>query len=183
LSGFPGDELIADPLVVIDRHATLAAPVEAVWPWLVQIGKGRGGWYMPAWLERLIPRGRRAVRRLDPRLQDVGVGTEEPDWGPGDPVFRCVTSDPARALVWHSLRDPADHHRWPSEVRPDVLELTWALLLSPDAAGGTDLHIRLRLHKETWHTDPRLRFKRPVFDCFDYLTIVALFAGLRERLA
>ena len=40
-----GDELVRDPNLVATRAVTVDAPPEAVWPWLVQIGTGRAGWY------------------------------------------------------------------------------------------------------------------------------------------
>ena len=42
----PGDDLIGRPDVVMDRAFTVAAPPAAVWPWLVQLGKKRAGWYL-----------------------------------------------------------------------------------------------------------------------------------------
>ena len=41
----PGDALVSDPGVVTDHAVTIDAPPEAVWPWLAQMGWGRGGWY------------------------------------------------------------------------------------------------------------------------------------------
>ena len=39
----PGDDLLPDAASTT-RAITIAAPAEQVWPWLVQIGYGRGGW-------------------------------------------------------------------------------------------------------------------------------------------
>ena len=41
----PGDELVADPDLIETRSLTIDAPPSAVWPWLAQMGYGRGGWY------------------------------------------------------------------------------------------------------------------------------------------
>jgi hypothetical protein len=168
----PGDDLVPDATDVIDRAVTLPAPPAAVWPWLVQLGKGRAGWYFPRRLEAFLPK--RGLRRIEPSLQHVTVGDDIPDWGPGDPVFRAVVVDEPSALVWHSLRDRDDHHRWPADPsRPRVLALSWALVLRP-VAGGSRLHVRLRL-----------RVQHPLLaklgGLFDWLTIVLLFRGLRER--
>jgi hypothetical protein len=43
----PGDDMIARPDVVMDRAFTVAAAPAAIWPWLVQLGKQRAGWYLP----------------------------------------------------------------------------------------------------------------------------------------
>ena len=168
----PGDGLVPDATDVIDRAVTLPAPPAAVWPWLVQLGKGRAGWYFPHRLERLLPR--RGLRSIDPGLQHVAVGDDIPDWGPGEPVFRAVVVDEPTALVWHSLRDLDNHHQWPADPsHARVLALSWALVLRP-TADGSRLHIRLRL-----------RVKHPILaklgGVFDWLTIVLLFRGLRER--
>ena len=58
----PGDDLVARPDVVMDRAFTVAAAPAAVWPWLVQLGKKRAGWYLPASAEHFLPRARRAAR-------------------------------------------------------------------------------------------------------------------------
>jgi len=48
---YPGDELIRDPTSSATMATTLPAPPEEVWPWLVQMGGGRGGWYSWDWLD------------------------------------------------------------------------------------------------------------------------------------
>jgi hypothetical protein len=173
----PGDDLVPDATDVIDRCTTLPAVPDDVWPWLLQLGKGRAGWYFPRRVEAVLPRP--GLRHLDPAWQHVEVGDDVPDWGPGEPLFRCTVLDAPNALVWHSLRDRANGHRWPSDPSdpsdPKVLALSWALVLRPVPA-GTRLHVRLRL-----------RVKHPVLarlgGLFDWLTIVLLFRGLRERVS
>ena len=51
-----GDDVVPDADVVMDRAFTLAATPEEVWPWLVQLGKQRAGWYFPRRVERILPR-------------------------------------------------------------------------------------------------------------------------------
>ena len=47
----PGDELLAHPMVEWTRGVTVHAGPERVWPWLAQMGYGRGGWYTPQWVD------------------------------------------------------------------------------------------------------------------------------------
>jgi hypothetical protein len=176
-AALPGDELVPDASDVIDRAATFDVAPEQLWPWLVQLGKKRGGWYFPRRIEALLPRGGRGLRRIEPRWQDVSIGDDIPDYGPGTPVFRACVVDPPRALVYLSLRDRSDGFRWPADGRADrsgVLALSWALVLD-DLGGRTRLHIRLRMRV-------RHRALAAIGGLFDWLTIVALFRGLRERL-
>jgi hypothetical protein len=48
----PGDSLVHDAMGVVMHAVTIAAPPESVWPWLVQMGAGRAGWYSYDWVER-----------------------------------------------------------------------------------------------------------------------------------
>ncbi|MFL6040641.1 MAG: hypothetical protein ACJ740_04470 [Gaiellales bacterium] len=52
-----GDELMPDPDVVATRAVTIDAPPSAVWPWLEQMGSGRGGAYTYDWIENLFGLG------------------------------------------------------------------------------------------------------------------------------
>ena len=119
----PGDELlVAD--VVMDRGFDLAAPPESVWPWLVQLGKRRAGWYLPASVERLVPASRRALRHLEPRLLEHEVGDVVPDWGGADATFTLAAIDPPRTLLYTSRRGSTD--------------LTWVPAPRPDRRDGRD---------------------------------------------
>lgn len=77
----PGDALVEPADVVMDRAFTLTAPREAVWPWLVQLGKGRAGWYLPRVIERFLPGSRRAARSLNPAWLRLEAGDVVPDYG------------------------------------------------------------------------------------------------------
>ncbi len=68
-AALPGDDLVPDADVVMDRAFTVGSAPELVWPWLLQLGKQRAGWYLPRGVERLIPPSRRAVRRVEPGWQ------------------------------------------------------------------------------------------------------------------
>ena len=89
----PGDELVPDPKIQSTRAVTIDAPVEDVWPWLVQLGYGRGGFYSYDIFENAFTRalGMRAhyqsLDRIVPELQDLREGDFLPaapqDWKGG----------------------------------------------------------------------------------------------------
>lgn len=84
----PGDELHGPGAVVRTRGTTIAATPQDVWPWLVQVGYGRAGWYSLDAVERLVGAARsvgqdgatswRSLDHVAPRHQDLEVGDEIP---------------------------------------------------------------------------------------------------------
>ena len=161
LAPLPGDDLVAAD-VVMDRGFDLLAPPDEVWPWLVQLGKRRAGWYLPGSVERLVPPSRRALRRIEPRWLDHEVGDVIPDWGGSDATFTLAAIEEQRTLLYTSRRGRTD--------------LTWCLHLSPTGTAGTRVHLRLRLGPVR-----RRRLASTLGGAFDALTIIGLAAGLRER--
>src|SRR5437763_1782203 len=69
--GLPGDELIAAPAGQATRAVTINAPVGCVWPWLAQMGQGRGGAYTYDWIENLFGLGMHSADRILPELQQL----------------------------------------------------------------------------------------------------------------
>ncbi|HET7661887.1 MAG TPA: hypothetical protein VFK66_15965 [Oryzihumus sp.] len=175
----PGDDLVPDATVVMDRVGLLPAPPEVVWPWLLQLGKGRAGWYLPAWLEVVVPPRRRGLRHLEAALLEVAPGDRVPDWGPGTPALEVASVTAPASLVFYSLRDRRDGWRWPQEgtpANPAVLAMSWALQLDPADGERTRLHLRVRLRMRS-ATGPAARLG----DLLDAVTTRLLFTGLSER--
>ena len=162
----PGDALVPDADVVMDRGFDLPAAPEQVWPWIVQLGKRRGGWYLPRTVERLVPRTRRAARSVQARWQGMAVGDVIPDYGGSDASFEAVEVEPPGPegghLVYRSERGR--------------VHISWAITLTP-VGPGTRMHLRLRLAPVR-----RVRLADSLGGLFDALTIAGMAAGLRERL-
>lgn len=159
----PGDDLVPDADVVMDRAFDLPATPEVGWPWFVQLGKQRAGWYLPRSVERLMPPSRRALRHLDPVLvAEAHVGHVIPDWGGQDATFVLAVVEPPTALVHTTRRGRTDG--------------SWAIVLTP-YDGGTHVQLRLRLSpvRRRW-------LAHSVGELFDAATVAGLAAGLRERL-
>jgi hypothetical protein len=108
----PGDELVPEVGYEHTRAVTIRAPAEAVWPWLVQIGQDRGGFYSYEWLENLAGCDIHNADRIHPEWQDVTAGDPLAivrGWG-----TRLAEVMPGRALViagWgtYAIR-PIDAH-------------------------------------------------------------------------
>lgn len=70
----PGDDLVTHPKWQYTNAITIEAPISDVWPWLVQIGQGRGGWYSYEWLENIVGCDIHNTSQIIKEFQHLGVG-------------------------------------------------------------------------------------------------------------
>ncbi|MGZ3681511.1 MAG: hypothetical protein ACXWQR_24350 [Ktedonobacterales bacterium] len=152
----PGDEMVRHPWLETTHAITISASAAAVWPWLLQMGYGRAGWYTNNWWYRLIdtyvfhvdmPR----VDRILPHLQQLAVGDVIPDGPPGTAYFTVMGLEPGRSLSLYSTTHPTV---WlPRTLRDNPSlgihgELGWAFVLREPEPGTTRLILRSRLSGE-----------------------------------
>lgn len=121
----PGDGGLFRSSFTATRAITIRARPGEVWPWLVQAGFGRAGWYSYDLLDNM---GRPSAERIIPELQSVKVG----DWVPMSAkvtertAFRVAAFEPDKSLLW---------------TKPDS---TWSWVLEPIEGGRTRVITRLR---------------------------------------
>jgi len=111
----PGDDLMPDPDVQTTRAITIEAPPGAIWPWLVQMGSGRGGAYTYDWIENLFALNMHSANEILPEFQDLKVGDALP-LGSKAPRLRVEVLDPDRALV---VRSEDGNWVWAFGLYPD----------------------------------------------------------------
>jgi protein-S-isoprenylcysteine O-methyltransferase Ste14 len=133
-----GDELLPAARTQVTHHIDIDAPPAKVWPWLVQMGRGRGGWY--SW-DLLDNGGVRSAHEIEPALQDVSVGDVLPIKPESPDGFAVLRLEPARALV---LGDPS---LLPGRTAPPpgAPRGTWAFSLQPLGDAATRLVVRVRV--------------------------------------
>jgi hypothetical protein len=133
----PGDDLIPEPSHVETRGITINAPVAKVWPWLVQMGFGRAGWYSFEMLDN-----KASTDSVLPEFQSLKQGDVMPTHPGGG--FLVKTVEPERALVLYTdtelLRSQAE--RSENESYPEI-KASWAFYLQPED-GTTRLIERFR---------------------------------------
>lgn len=101
----PGDDLVLDPSDETTRAVTIEAPSNDVWPWIVQLGQGRGGFYSYTWLENLAGAGIHNVDQVIPELQDLEEGDSirmvREDYWLQSPITSMTVEriEPGRTLV------------------------------------------------------------------------------------
>lgn len=94
----PGDELAPHPKLR-DTHAiTIHAPVAEVWPWLAQMGQGRGGFYSYTWLENLVGCHMHNADRIVPEWQNLKVG-DDILLHPKVPPLKVLALEPERLIL------------------------------------------------------------------------------------
>jgi hypothetical protein len=133
----PGDELVPNPKFVWNQAITINAPAAEVWPWLVQIGNQRAGWYSWDAIHRLlgvagsVDYEDRSADRIIPELQNLQIGDviQMMPEDMGTPGYQVVSIEPGRALVTHI---------------DDENGASWVWVLDPIDAESTRLIVRFR---------------------------------------
>jgi hypothetical protein len=136
----PGDELMPHPDLTATRAITIHAAAADVWPWIAQLGQGRGGFYSYDALENLIGCDIHSVDQMVPEWQDVEVGARfalAPEV-----ALSAAAVEPGRALV---VRGAVA-----MESAPAPYDFTWTFVLREVPDGPTRLVVRERYGYRTW---------------------------------
>jgi len=127
---YPGAELVPEGNRAATMAVTIGAPPDQVWPWLVQLGGDRGGWY--SW-DRLDNRGRPSAREIHPEWQDLALGDYVKYATRNGPVnaWQVAALEPGRFLGLHGLSDLRGRPLDPQQPRPSAYtEGLWGFLLT-----------------------------------------------------
>lgn len=160
----PGDELSSRPTFLATRAITINATQEVIWPWLVQLGYGRAGFYGYDIIENLgSPRGIRSADRILPELQQIAVGDPLPLSAAGGLIFNAIK--PNQFLIWSGKTG-----RYPGAF-------TWALY--PVDAGRTRLVSRIQW---SHHWTSPLSLVMDLFTEFtDHIAVRKILHGVKNR--
>jgi len=116
----PGDEQVANPRLDSTRAITIQAPAAEIWPWLVQMGQGRGGLYSYVKLENLAKCDMHNADRIIPEYQHLDVGDKiRLSQDENVPCFVVTAIEHGRAIIlggddpptsWGFILDPIDEN-------------------------------------------------------------------------
>jgi hypothetical protein len=142
----PGDEIVIRPKHVATHAITIKTPACDVWPWLVQVGQTRGGFYSYTWLENLVGCQMHNADRIVPEWQTLRVG--DVVWlHPQAPPLPVSIVEPYRAIVLGSAGSDR-----PTNGAPGVASAgTWGFYLKEVGKATTRLILRVR-----WDRQPGL---------------------------
>ncbi len=161
----PGDDLVAHPMFEATRAVTIAAAPDQVWPWIIQMGTGRGGYYA---LDVVDNAWRRSAARIRPDLQHLAVGDVMPT-DPGGAGFTVTRLEPARLLVLHMPQ---------AAVGPAQGSVAVIIALAATGDGRTRLLCRLRAD-----TGPQIasRMYGLLLEIGDFVMMRLMLAGIKTR--
>jgi hypothetical protein len=170
---WPGDELVPQAKMCT-RAITINAPVEQVWPWIVQIGQDRGGFYSYAWFENLLLADMHNADRIIPEFQNRAVGdtvwmTPKHRYG-GNARMTVVQYVPNRAMV---LVMPPDFETALHGHRPP--QGLWQFLVEPIDDRSTRLIMR-GAGPEGFNI-----FRRAIFDPGHFIMERKMMLGIKQR--
>lgn len=145
---YPGDELVPQPKWGWTHAVTIHAPAAEVWPWVVQIGQGRGGFYSYEKLENLVGCDIHNADTILPQHQDLKEG-DGIRLHPQVPPLPVAVVEPERAIVIHALSDTSSGQPFqppegpPSDAPSDLPEtysnMFWTFFLEEQGDGRTRL--------------------------------------------
>jgi hypothetical protein len=162
-----GDELVAEPDLTATRAVTIHAGVDDVWPWIVQLGQGRGGFYSYDSLENLVGCDIHSALQINPDWQHLDVG-DAVRLAP-ELALKVVVAKPPRTLVLQGGVLPG------TTIAP--YDFTWTFDLSPVSAATTRLVVRERYAYTRWWA----RLMVEPLTVVSFLMSRRMLHGIRDR--
>ncbi len=156
----PGDDVVRRPTFAATRAVTVRAQPAQIWPWVVQIGYGRAGWYSYDWVDNL---GRPSAERIVPELQHLQVGDLIPMSPDGKMGLWVKAFERDQWILW-----------WDKKT----LFTTWLWMLCPLDEQDTRLITRVRLHYN-W-LSPTIIFNL-LLDVGDIVMMRKCMLGIKRR--
>ncbi len=166
-AALPGDDLLAGADLTATRAVTVDRPPDDVWPWIAQLGQGRGGLYSYDALENLVGCDMHSADRVIAEWQDVAVGGRlrlHPEV-----ALDVVVVDPGKALVVRGGVPMGD--------TPPPYDFTWAFVVRASSDGTTRLLVRERYLYTRWWSGLLVE---PV-EIVSFVMSQKMLRGIRER--
>lgn len=140
----PGDELVADRQFESTRAIRIEAPSQLIYPWLLQMGIGKGGFYSYDLLEQWIGLDVHSVDRIEPRWQNLRVGDRVVFNQLGGPLVQALEKN--RYLLLFAYVDSAQGVDMPpgAPLPQQYFQWSWLFYLEPMGPHATRLIIRSR---------------------------------------
>lgn len=161
----PGDNLVSEPRIYSTRGITINASSERIWPWLVQVGQERGGFYSYQRLENIGGCKIQNAERIIPEFQQLNVGDKVRLGPEGYPYFVVQEILPQEAIVLRGDSPGAS--------------TSWVFYLQPIDKNFSRLIIRYKITYEP--TFGNIIMWRVITDPIHFVMERGLLKGIKSR--
>jgi len=173
----PGDDLLPQAKLKATHAITIQAGPAHVWPWLVQLGQGRGGFYSYDWIENSMGLDIHTTKKIHPEYQELKVGDVIPLSPDGMGVPVAILEAEKTLVLFGDTRLPGPGITPPMKAG-DYLATVWSFHLIPQADGSTRLVERIFID---WNDSPTNTFFYRVFlEPGSFIMEQKMLHGLKE---
>lgn len=157
----PGDECLPKALVQATHSITIKARPEQIWPWLVQMGCRRGGWYS---YDQLDNGGQASADKILPGFQALHLGDVLPATPEGEDGFTVIALQQTKLLVLGCCLDVEAQQMlsYDADLPSSYLRTSWAFVLLPLEDNQTRLTVRVRADYAPQHFGFRALWMLPL---------------------
>ena len=191
---FPVTNLIEDPILDLRYEITIEAKPKDIWPWIIQMGYHRGGWYIDTWWDkiiqeqfwpRIVPKEARGSFKppafeILPEYQSIAIGDIIPDGPPGSAYYEVIDLQTEHFLILKStshFKYAAPKFVYKTKSAPRGV-FCWAFILADLTDGKTKVI-------SWWQAEihPRKFFFiiKPLFRLVDGVHQAEILKGLKIR--
>jgi hypothetical protein len=171
----PGDDLVAEPAQQSTRAITIEARPEEVWPWVIQLGADRGGFYSYDWLENLFGLGIHSADRIVPAWQQRAIGDLVFAHVNGSGGWYVMEVRPNEALVLKVANVAAGR-----PLRRDE-QLRWEFVWTFALAGRPDGTTRLLVRERVGFASRATRLAMAPLDPVSFMMTRPMLRGIKAR--
>jgi hypothetical protein len=175
----PGDDLVGEASYITTHAITVHAPASDVWPWLVQIGQNRGGFYTYDVLENAAGLKVRSADRVHAEWQSLRAGEDYLTLDPDETMKMTIAVlEPPGAFVVRSGA-PGEPPQEAGDFFRGELAWSWGFYLRPIDAAATRLIVRSRA---AWRPSATATFARAVvLEPAHFVMEEGMLRGIRDR--
>ena len=175
----PGDDLVPHARYATTRAITINAPAEAVFPWLVQLGQNRGGFYTYDALENLFRLDIHSADRIHPEWQELRAGVDYVSLDPQQTMKMTIVELEAPHTMVIRTGEPGTAPQEPGDFFKGEIAGTWAFIVEPIDEATSRLIVRWRAE---WRRSTAAALAAPILlEPVHFIMERGMLLGIRKR--